>query len=80
MKDKLEKVLSSSTLPIIITMHNCTNLNHFKNHWFIIALDANLPPQPHSRVSIMRKEHNDLTIVLQYQFQKKRLFIKKDRV
>jgi hypothetical protein len=59
MKDKLEKVLSSSTLLIIITMHNCTNLNHFENHWFIIALDANLPPQPHSRVAIMRKEWLD---------------------
>jgi hypothetical protein len=42
MKDKLEKVLSSSMLPIIITMHNYTNLNHFESHQLTITLDASL--------------------------------------
>jgi hypothetical protein len=42
MKDRLEKVLSSSMLPIIITMHNYTNLNHFESCHLTTALDASL--------------------------------------
>jgi hypothetical protein len=42
MKDMLEKFLSSSMLPIIITMHNYTNLNHFESHQLTTALDASL--------------------------------------
>jgi hypothetical protein len=40
-KDRLEKVFSSSMLPIIITMHNYTNLNRFENRQLTTTLDAN---------------------------------------
>jgi hypothetical protein len=42
MKGKLEKVFSSSMLPIIITMNNYTNLNHFESYQLTIAIDASL--------------------------------------
>jgi hypothetical protein len=63
MKDRLEKVLSSSMLLIIITMHNYTNLNHFESCQLTTALDASLS---HNLIVGLR-EHSNLIIVLQCQ-------------